>query len=1083
MAFPNRDEATVHDVTDGETLQSIATSVGATVADLTSFNFGTVELKEVNRALVELVGARKETPDGTTYEFTSKDKDRGSGKLLIPKKFEKTGLAPGKTYVAHLKPLVPICALDIVELDKWFLPGEASDGGELCTIRYALEGRPTTADKVAFEVHASHYSSAELDDDHEVDFDPIDGTLPVYTEALAATKGVARSTHSVDNWRGQCNATDGMLKPRAGKVRCINVAFSPYTAHLCFYKEDADKKARIVLKDFWPRWDTSGNVIADSLKVRYEVEETARLELGQIVIFDKTGAVVFRHGLKKGDLSKGLHVFDWDGKLKDGTAALPASMPYRVQLQAHTGLNEPKGLAIAAMHTEVRLFVDPATGAHPVTPHLDPNSLALSLAPYAPVEPTQGDDEDRWVQLRLAKAGFHPGPIDGELGRDEAKLAIAEFQRSLATFKGGHYERIKPNGSANSATTQLLAAIPDDARPMFGDPTSRADVVGAGTINGKLSNPSDANGLLLWVDDRHYYTESVPKGFPDHFDLGNYRESMDVGDGRVDFDAETIARPWVPLAVDLPVLTKDTAGNGLLSTAKIVNAASRKAIGPLRVDFTFEELPPELSTVDQTHAAYDKRFVRTHKWLEQTFQGQSASHAGRTLTNCPQANGGARPASADAYYKALVGHGDDSLIPWVAYDDTARKAICTVAHDDYGQEDERVYATHLGRAGAFFRPSRVAGDGYRFGARVGFDEIGDAPASFPNRAVLAKRYPLKPQAYTCPLRLWRKTSYRGYLYWCPSADQKWAASHGAAAAHYGPACLHFAQESAPSTGGFVQDRASNLLGFADFRKVIRSNVTGDYRNQPITLNADYVWPFLTAKRWGLPASEPGTRINTFRSRVLDPMLNQSWRKFRSELIWALLAKIERQHGLLKGHLVVQFTDSPRGTIWEYKCGNCNQTFVEMIENLPVAERMDQLPCPACGAGKSGSGVKPAKTGQAQTSLLLPAVGVGMGATWVFTSGNGDVWAHEMGHHRHLEHAQSNPGQTSPAPGAKNAHHDSQTNTHHAFAVATIPRERCWDLLCIMSYNHSAQYFCGKCALKMRGWKVEGLANAAGGLHD
>lgn len=1083
MAFPNRDEATVHEVTDGETIASIATSVGATEADINSFNFGTTDLREVNRALVELVGARKKTPDGTTFEFTAKDKERGSGKILIPKKFEKKGLATGKTYVAQLKPLVPICALEIVELDKWFLPGEASEGGELCTIRYALEGSPTTADKVAFEVHASHYSNAELDTDHEVDFEPIDGTIPVFAQTLAANKGVARNTHSVDDWRGQCNATDGMLKPRAGKVRCINVAFSPYTAHLCFFKDEADKKARIVLKDFWPLWDNGGTLIADSLKVRYEVEETSRLELGQIVIVDKTGAIVFRHGLKKADLSTGLHVYTWDGKLDDGTAALPAQMPYRVQVQAHTGLNEPKGLAIAAMHTEVRLFVDAATGAHPATPHQDPNSLALSLAPYVPVEPTQGDDEDRWVQLRLAKSGFHPGPIDGDVGRDETKLALAEFQRSLPKAKGGGFERIKPNGSSNSATRQLLAAVADDKRAMFGDPTSRADVVGQGTINGKLSNPSDANGLLVWVDDRHYYTESVPKGFPDHFDLGNYRESMDVGDGRVDFDTETIARPWIPLGVDLPVLTKDTAGAGLQATAKVVNAASRKAIGPLRVDFTFEELPPELSTVDQTHAAYNKQLVRTHKWLEQTFQGQSAAHDGRTLTNCPETHGGVRPASAAAYYKALVGHGDDSLIPWVAYDDTARKAICTVAHDDYGQEEERVYATHQGRAGAYFRPSRVAGDGYRFGARVGFDEIGDAPASFPNRAVLAKRYPLKPQAYTCPLRLWRKTSYRGYLYWCPPANQKWAASHTAAAEHYLPACLHFAQETAASTGAFVQAQASNLIGFADYKKVVRSHVTGHYRNEPITLDPQYVWPFLTAKRWALPVSEPGTRINTFRLRVLDPMLNHTWRRFRSELIWALLAKIEQQHGLFKGHLVVQFTDSPRGTIWEYKCGHCNQRFVEMIENLTPAERMDQLPCPACGTGKSGSAVKPTKVAQGTTTLALPAVGVGMGATWVFTSGNGDVWAHEMGHHRHMEHAQSFPGTNNPAPGAKNAQHDSQQNTHNVFAVGTAAKESCWDLMCIMSYNQGAQYFCGKCTLKARGWKVEGLANPAGGLHD
>lgn len=1082
MAFPNRDEATVHDVNDGETLQSIADSVGATVAELTYFNFGTTELREVNRALVEIVGARKPSSDGSSYEFTSKDKERGSGKILVPKKFERSGLATGRTYVARLKPLIPMCAIEIVALDKWFLPGEAADGGEVCTIRYALEGRSSTADKVTFEVHPSHYAEATLDDEHKVSFEPITDVVPVYEQDLGAAKGVARNTHSVDDWRGQCNTTRGMLKQRDGKLRCINVAFSPYTIQLNYYKDDADKKARLLVQDFWPRWDNAGALIADSLKVKYKVEGTSRLEFGQIVVVDKTDEIVFRHGLAKSDLTEGEHSFTWDGKLDDGSSVVAAQMPYRVQLQAHTGLNEPKGLAIAAMHTEVRLFVDATTGAHPTTPHVDPNSLTLSLAPYVPVEPTRGD-EDKWAQFRLAKAGFHPGPVDGNWDREEAKVAVAEFQRSVARARGGRYERLEPDGRKSSATTQLIAGVADDLRPMFGEPATRADVVNVGTINGKLGNATDADGLLIWVDDRHYYTEEVPKGLPDHFDLGNYRSGMDVGDGRTELDAKSIARPWIPLSVDLPVLTKDTAGAGLQSRAKTVNAASRKALGPLRVDFTFEELPPELSTIDQSHAAYDKQYVRTNKWLEESFRAQSAAHAGRTLTNCPVTHGGIRPASADTYYKAVVGHGQDSLMPWVAYDDTARKTICTVVHDDFGQEPERVYAGHLGRAGAYFRPSIVAGDGYRFGARVGFDPIGGASTTLPNQAVLAARYPAKAQAYTCPLRVWRKTSYRAYLYWCPLPDRKWATSHTAAAEHYRPACLHFVQESSQASGGFIQEQAATLIGFADFRNVVRSKVTGHYTNETITLNPRYLWPFLSAKRWALPVSEPGVGLNNFRARVLEPMLNQTWRRFRSELIWALLAAVERQHGLMKGHLVVQFTDSPRGEVCEYRCPSCNQRFAEVVENLQPAERLDQLPCPACGAGKNGSGVKPTVTATGRTTLMLPAVGVGMGATWVFTSGNGDVWAHEMGHHRHLEHAQPFPSSANPAPGAKNSQHDSQPNTHVAFPPGTPPKERCWDLRCIMSYSHGAVYFCGKCVLKSRGWKVEGLPNPAGHLHD
>jgi len=44
----------------------------------------------------------------------------------------------------------------------------------------------------------------------------------------------------------------------------------------------------------------------------------------------------------------------------------------------------------------------------------------------------------------------------------------------------------------------------------------------------------------------------------------------------------------------------------------------------------------------------------------------------------------------------------------------------------------------------------------------------------------------------------------------------------------------------------------------------------------------------------------------------------------------------------------------------------------------------------------------------------------------------------------------------------------------------------WDRDCIMSYVNTDAgddrgYFCGKCLLKLRGWKVEGIADPAGNV--
>lgn len=1083
MAFKPRNEATEHTVADGETLESLATTAGITVAELTLFNYGTSQAKEVDRALFELVGCRTRNAAGTSYVFSSSDGTRGTGKILIPKKFTAADLAAGRTYVAELRPLLPMCAIDIGKLDKWFLPGEASDGGEACTLNYELEGVATVADKVAFDVYGSGYCSASVDGDGKLHFADVDPTLPVFKQALDAAKAVPRSAQAVDDWRGQTNAESGMLKPRAGEKRHIDVAFSPYTALLRFYREDADKQARLRLEDFWIRWNGAGALIADSLKIRWHVEQCDRLEYGQLIVVDKTDKVVFRDALKREHLTAGRHVYTWSGKLTDGTDPLPAQMPYRVQIQAHTKLGEAAGVALAAMHTEVRLFTDPATGAHADQPFLDPSSLELKLAPIVTEVPTRDGDVKKWYQYRLAQAGFHPGPIDGDLDRVDTKVALKEFQRTYPRTKSdGTYERLEPSGSRDSKTTEVLATLPDNARPLFGDPTSRADVIDPAALNGKLTNPADANGLILWVDDRHYYTSSVPKGFPSNFDLGNYRPGMDIGDASADRDGECIARPWIPLQVDLPLLKKDTALAGLASVDKATNVASRKALGPLRVDWVFEEAPKELSVFDLANPNYDITQVRSRKWVEATLDATRATQGTRHFENCPADKGGIRPASLDDYYKVLVGYGADSLRPWVAYDDPGTKAVGAVVHDDYGQAAAQLYPEHRGRVGAYFRPSRVGGDGYRFGARVAFDQVPGAPSQFGNWEILRRRYPKVPQAYSCPLRVWRKTAYRAHLTWCEAGKDNWAGANGPTTDLYRPAFLHFAQELSRTSGVFVQETASNLVGQADYRRVILDTVSSSYRSLNVTLDAHHVWPFLSAKRWGIPVSAPGVRLPDFYRRVLDPLFNDTWRKFREQLIWLVLAKTELRHGLLKGHLLVEFTDSPSGTVWEYRCPRCHQYFVEMIEQLPVAERMDQLPCPACGTGKGGSGIKPVKTGDDTSSLMLPAVGVGMGATWLFTPATGPLWAHEMGHHRHLEHAQAWPGQTSVAPGAKNIQHDPVPNTVK-YGAAAAGKDQCWDRQCVMSYSHGKQYFCGKCVLKNRGWKVEGLPTQPGGVHD
>jgi hypothetical protein len=131
---------------------------------------------------------------------------------------------------------------------------------------------------------------------------------------------------------------------------------------------------------------------------------------------------------------------------------------------------------------------------------------------------------------------------------------------------------------------------------------------------------------------------------------------------------------------------------------------------------------------------------------------------------------------------------------------------------------------------------------------------------------------------------------------------------------------------------------------------------------------------------------------------------------------------------------------------------------------------------------------------------LPACGLKLGATWLFES-DADTWAHELGHHRHMEHASAQPGEPTnqAAPGHKPALHDSELNPWYGGdgegsaspGRGATDGDWKWDRDCLMSYVNTyigtaggaqeAQHSCGKCVIRNRGWAVETLANPDGGM--
>jgi hypothetical protein len=123
-------------------------------------------------------------------------------------------------------------------------------------------------------------------------------------------------------------------------------------------------------------------------------------------------------------------------------------------------------------------------------------------------------------------------------------------------------------------------------------------------------------------------------------------------------------------------------------------------------------------------------------------------------------------------------------------------------------------------------------------------------------------------------------------------------------------------------------------------------------------------------------------------------------------------------------------------------------------------------------------------------IPVPSLGNPIGVSLNFEA-NTELWAHELSHNRYMEHAAN-------AGGANNAQHDHQNNTHFNFAAIneTVATVQMWDRTCLMTYvNQLATYdpvrdrriLCGKCTLKVRGWKLAAptavVTNAPSGSHE
>ncbi len=1266
--YKKREDAEVYQIKENDTLANITTAKKlneefAHINDwkeIARYNWGTDLVQEVNRIIVEQIGySQIDATDSS--QSVLKPLEGKTPKILIPKAVfveEIPKLSLSNLQVRPAVPKPPV-AIGISKLDKWFIPETES-----CDISYTLEGTPACADKVKLEVFASNYSEAESSDEGEFlkfAFNSLEN-VPIYEAEIDPEDG--RKTLEKRDWKGRSSAKNGALKGDT-KEKYIDVAHSPYSVHLRYYRDDENAEARIKLMPFWPQFDKATNagvVDPDSLTVKWSVvNSNNKLKYGQLIITESPvnplhpEPIVFRKVLAAGDLADGNHTFKWEPE--DASTIKWAKMPYRIQIQAHSDTGEENGLALAVMQTEVRLFVYDETGAHPDDPIQDPQSMHFAIAPYLPDIDENADKpsvgSDPWYKLQLAKSGFHPGPIGADASADTFELALKEFKRSCLEPDGPNFARLEANTDKNEKTKEVLENLPaSKRRPFFGNPDDIPspiatlddlnfhirDITDSNTINTRLKD-KDSN-LIVWVDDRHCYTKlnnattDVWKPGPaefttDHYDMANYRGRM--VENKLAKDNDSIARPWIPVEINLALLSKTQPLN--ITTALDLPEASasmRKAIGPISINWSFDELSSDVSLIpdgeeiptieiavegtvtggtfllrydgDESDAINSDssssalltafQFLHEMKALDVGFSDQERDNRNQRISvsgpdggpwkmffepnypsgaplvttivtdgsnlvggnvaitpittkltraktyveeiltqepprgyakkdattnkiyrNCPEqisgnSCGGIRPDDLAKYYKAAFGIGKSgSLLPWLSLDNGASKSIATFIHSDLGQDDTKLYPDLIGKCGIYFNPSRIAGDGYRYRAQVSFEKFPGADnLSHTNRKILKKRYPKLPQAYTAGMRIWRKSSFRGYVGWSQNIAPGWDTAMENAAALYKTAHVHFIHEGVnPANARQISVSGANkVVENGEFRTLISECLDGsdfDAVKNQARLTEGYIWPFVHRPHFDIPVKQMDTA--TFYLWLQNSLAGISLDLYIARLMYLIITKDEYKNGVGRGHLLMEFESSPKIITITRTCSANPLHISSEIVNDPTSPRTLSFrrgPQPydlinisrrliQCHCGANFNPLSANNVAYFEKGLpLFSSMGLALGGSYVFPRRKRDNWAHEIGHNRHFQHAQARTRKNSAsperqAPGATTTLHDSKANPYFTADVLT-QYQKAWDRFCLMSYDKAIdRSFCGKCILRNRGWAVDDIADPDGDKHD
>lgn len=385
------------------------------------------------------------------------------------------------------------------------------------------------------------------------------------------------------------------------------------------------------------------------------------------------------------------------------------------------------------------------------------HSIEIRKGPWTADEKEPAEsDEKAWVRYKLNELGYWGGPVDQDFtdsGDPESYLT-----KAIIRYKASHKKLHELSYAKYNATitADLKAALKAKENPRSGFLDEAA-----------FKNTAAESKVLV---------EAVTY------------EDGEFGTPKPPYEKKRVNRPLIPVEVDIFLKSKVDA-----------KTSAPAGVGACRVNWRHADSDEDLAPQVPDTATEPSK---TKKYVEDCMKLKS----GRTGTgdNAHKDFGGIRDDAKDWVTPWPIGK---KYTPHETVEDAGQKVVYSKACIDATKYPKRV-----GKAGAFFQPSRVSGDDYKIRAEIDFTGL-------PNQAVLEKLHgvvdaPSRIHVETGKFRIWRFNKIALVVNWpARTSSEDWPLIK----AEFAKAWLDI------DTAHIAYKKMSDVISSGEYRTIVKAN--------------------------------------------------------------------------------------------------------------------------------------------------------------------------------------------------------------------------------------------------------------------